>query len=56
MISGEGLSLRRPDWYGAGLTLREASRLRRMAAADGNDPGETLISWVLTKKSTSSAY
>ena len=40
MTSDEGLTLREAvDWCGAGLTLREPSRLRRMAAA-GNDPQE----------------
>ena len=40
MTSGEGLTLREAvDWCGAGLTLRQASRLRRMAAAE-NDPPE----------------
>src|SRR5215217_3528125 len=40
MTSGEGLILREAvDWCGAGLPLREASRLRRMAAAE-NDPPE----------------
>src|SRR5215207_11272806 len=35
MTSDEGLTLREAvDWCGAGLTLREASRLRRMAAAE----------------------
>ena len=34
MTSDEGLTLREAvDWCGAGLTIREASRLRRMAAA-----------------------
>jgi hypothetical protein len=38
MTSDEGLTLREAvDWCGAGLTLREASRLRRRAAAE-NDP------------------
>src|SRR5918993_3779175 len=33
MTSDEGLTLREAvDWCGAGMTLREASRLRRMAA------------------------
>src|SRR5829696_3291565 len=42
MTSDEGLTLREAvDWCGAGLTIREASRLRRMAAA-ANDPPETL--------------
>ena len=42
MTSGEGPTLREAvDWCGAGLTLREASRLRRMAAAE-NDPGKPL--------------
>jgi hypothetical protein len=35
MTGDEGLTLREAvDWCGAGLTLREASRLRRMAAAE----------------------
>ena len=43
MTSDEGLTLREAvDWCGAGLTIREASRLRRMAADDANDPPETL--------------
>ena len=42
MTSGEGLTLREAvEWCGAGLTIREASRLRRMAAAE-NDPGKPL--------------
>src|SRR5215207_10555569 len=40
MTGDEGLTLREAvDWCGAGLTIREASRLRRMAAAE-NDPPE----------------
>ena len=40
LTGDEGLTLREAvDWCGAGLTLREASRLRRMAA-DANDPPE----------------
>ena len=40
MTSDEGLTLREAvDWCGAGLTLREASRPRRMGAA-ANDPPE----------------
>jgi hypothetical protein len=40
MTSDEGLTLREAaGWCGAGLTLREASRLRRKAAAE-NDPPE----------------
>ena len=35
MTSGEGLTLRQAvDWCGAGLTIREASRLRLLAAAE----------------------
>src|SRR5829696_6386598 len=42
MTSDEGLTLREAvDWCGAGLTLREASRLRRLAAGE-NDPPETV--------------
>ena len=38
MTTVEGLTLREAvDWCGAGLTLREATRLRRLAAAE-NDP------------------
>ena len=40
MTSDEGLTLREAvDWCGARLTLREASRPRRMGAA-ANDPPE----------------
>jgi hypothetical protein len=40
MTGDEGLTLREAvDWCGAGLTIREASRLRQMAAA-ANDPPE----------------
>ena len=42
MTSDEGLTLAEAvDWCGAGLTIREAGRLRRMAA-EANDPPETL--------------
>src|SRR5215217_9129626 len=42
MTGDEGLTLREAvDWCGAGLTIREASRLRRLAAAE-SDPPETL--------------
>src|SRR5215218_9441548 len=42
MTSEEGLTLREAvDWCGAGLTIREAGRLRRMGAA-GSDPRKTL--------------
>src|SRR5829696_6161114 len=37
MTSNEGLTLREAvDWCGAGLTLREAGRLRRLAAAEND--------------------
>jgi hypothetical protein len=40
MTGNEGLTLREAvDWCGAGLTIREASRLRRIADAE-NDPPE----------------
>jgi hypothetical protein len=43
MTSDEGLTLREAvDWCGAGLTLREASRLRRAAAAENDSPEDVL--------------
>src|SRR5215213_435170 len=42
MSEDEGLSVREAvDWCGAGLTLREASRLRRLAAAENDSPEDS---------------
>src|SRR5215203_3652845 len=42
MSEDEGLSVREAvEWCGAGLTLREASRLRRLAAAENDSPEDS---------------